>query len=174
MWCDVTEWHLLGPLGSRDTSWHILTHPYTLYLKTLFAPSWFKPSYSLNPFYIKKALWCDVTDRAYCRGEIIWSPDNLKFFFTGIPQGPLETSPGIIKIIQKRLQGSFWSCDFQLRPLIGRNFLMTDLACMSNSKTILPLVKFWSGRYFNIFFPKNPLLRPIPPIFFSGISRKWI
>ena len=23
---------------------------------------------------------------------IIWSPGNLKFFFTGIPQGPLETS----------------------------------------------------------------------------------
>ena len=36
---------------------------------------------------------------------IIWSPGNLNFFFTGIPQGPLETSPGTIRIIQKRFQG---------------------------------------------------------------------
>ena len=30
---------------------------------------------------------------------------NLKFFFAGIPQGPLETSPGTIKKFQKRFQG---------------------------------------------------------------------
>ena len=36
---------------------------------------------------------------------IIRSPCNLKFFFAGIPQGPLETSPGTIGIIQKRFQG---------------------------------------------------------------------
>ncbi len=36
---------------------------------------------------------------------IIRSPDNLKIFFAGIPQGPLETSPGTIGIIQKRFQG---------------------------------------------------------------------
>ena len=51
-------------------------------------------------------------------------------------------------------------------------FLNADLAYLSNSKTILPLVKFWSGHYFNIFFSKNLLLRPIPPILFSGISWK--
>ena len=31
-------------------------------------------------------------------------------------------------------------------------FLIADLAYLRNSKTILPLVKFWSGRYCNIFF----------------------
>ena len=36
---------------------------------------------------------------------IIRSPCNLKFFFAGIPQGPSETSPGTIEIIQKRVQG---------------------------------------------------------------------
>ena len=30
---------------------------------------------------------------------------NLKIFFAGIPQGPLETSPGTIEKIQKRFQG---------------------------------------------------------------------
>ena len=44
---------------------------------------------------------------------IIRSPDNLKIFFAGIPQGPLETSPGTIGIIQKRFQGpptrGFWN-----------------------------------------------------------------
>ena len=37
---------------------------------------------------------------------------------------------------------SLWSCDFEWRPLIGRNFLTADLAYLSHSKTILPLVKF--------------------------------
>ena len=36
---------------------------------------------------------------------IIRSPCNLKIFFAGIPQGPLETSPGTIGITQKRFQG---------------------------------------------------------------------
>ena len=36
---------------------------------------------------------------------IIRCPDNLKFFFAGIPRGPLETSPGTIKKFQKRFQG---------------------------------------------------------------------
>ena len=48
-----------------------------------------------------------------------------------------------------------WSCDFEWRPLIGRNFLMADLAYLSNSKTILPLVKFWSGHYFKKNSQKN-------------------
>ena len=43
---------------------------------------------------------------------IIRSPCNLKFFFAEIPQGPFETSPGTIGIIQKRFQGpparGFW------------------------------------------------------------------
>ena len=30
---------------------------------------------------------------------------QLEIFFAGIPQGPLETSPGTIGIIQKRFQG---------------------------------------------------------------------
>ena len=51
-------------------------------------------------------------------------------------------------------------------------FFIADLAYLSNSKTILPLVKFWSGRYFNIFFSENLLLRPIPPILFLMLSRK--
>ena len=37
---------------------------------------------------------------------------------------------------------SLWSCDFQRRDLLGRNFFIADLASMSNSKTILPLVIF--------------------------------
>ena len=65
-----------------------------------------------------------------------------------------------------------WWCDFLWRLLIGPNFFIADLAYLSNSKTFFPLVKFWSGHYFNIFFSKNLLLRPIPPILFSGISWK--
>ena len=38
-------------------------------------------------------------------GAIIRCPHNLKNFFAGIPQGPLETSPGTIKKFQKRFQG---------------------------------------------------------------------
>ena len=34
---------------------------------------------------------------------IIWSQHNLKKMFAGIPQGPLDTSPDIIRIIQKRV-----------------------------------------------------------------------
>ena len=37
---------------------------------------------------------------------------------------------------------SLWSCDFQRRDLLGRNFFIADLASMSNSKTILPIVIF--------------------------------
>ena len=36
---------------------------------------------------------------------LIWSPRNLKIFFAGIPQGPLETSHGTLKKIQKRVRG---------------------------------------------------------------------
>ena len=43
----------------------------------------------------------------------------------------------------------------------GSKFLNTDLAYLSNSKIILPLVIFWSGHYLNIFFTENLLLRPI-------------
>ena len=55
------------------------------------------------------------------------------------------------------------------RPLIGRNFPSADLAYLTNSKTILPLVKFWSGHYFNIFLPKNLLLDLYQPIFFLSL-----
>ena len=57
----------------------------------------------------------------YCREDLqdlvmnwalIWSLRNLKIFFAGISQGPLETSPGTIGKIQKRVQGpparGFW------------------------------------------------------------------
>ena len=40
-------------------------------------------------------------------------------------------------------------------------FLNTDLAYLSNSKIILPLVIIWSRHYSNIFFTENLLLRPI-------------
>ena len=43
---------------------------------------------------------------------------------------------------------------------------IADLAYLSNSKTTLPLVIFWSGHYLNIFFSENSLLGPNPPIFF--------
>ena len=45
-------------------------------------------------------------------------------------------------------------------------FFIAELAYLSNSKTILPLVIFWSGHYLNIFFSENSLLGPNPPIFF--------
>ena len=51
-------------------------------------------------------------------------------------------------------------------------FFIADLAYMSNSKTISPLVKFWSGHYFNIFFSENQLPRPIPPILFLMLLMK--
>ena len=51
-------------------------------------------------------------------------------------------------------------------------FLIADLAYLSNSKTNIPLVKFWSRHYFNIFFSENPFLRPISPILFLMLSRK--
>ena len=62
---------------------------------------------------------------------------------------------------------ALWSCDFQRRLLIGRNFFIADLAYMSNSKTILPLVIFWFGHYFKKKFSENPLLGPVPQIFFK-------
>ena len=34
-------------------------------------------------------------------------------------------------------------------------FFIADLAYMSNSKTILPLVIFWSGHFFNFLSQKN-------------------
>ena len=46
-------------------------------------------------------------------------------------------------------------------------FFIADLAYMSNSKTILPLVIFWFGHYFKKKFPENPLLGPVPQIFFK-------
>ena len=64
-----------------------------------------------------------------------------------------------------------WSCDFEWRPLIGRNFLTADLAYLTNSKTILPLVIFWSGHFFNFFSQKNLLLGHITPIFFMWAPR---
>ena len=46
-------------------------------------------------------------------------------------------------------------------------FFIADLAYMSNSKTILPLVIFWFGHYFKKKFSENPLLGPVPQIFFK-------
>ena len=62
----------------------------------------------------------------------------------------------------------------QWRLLIGRNFLIADLAYLSHSKTILPLVTFWSGHYFNIFFSENSLPMPIWAILFLMLSRKGL
>ena len=59
----------------------------------------------------------------------------------------------------------------QWRPLIGQNFLTADLAYLTNSKTILPLVIFWSGHFFNIFSQKNLLPGQIQPIFFMWAPR---
>ena len=52
-------------------------------------------------------------------------------------------------------------------------FFIADLAYLINSKTFLPLVKLSSGRYFNIFSSKNPLLMPTRPIFFHGSTRNF-
>ena len=52
-------------------------------------------------------------------------------------------------------------------------FLIADLAYLSNSKIILPLVIFWLEPYLNIFFSENLLLRPISPIFFVWAPRLW-
>ena len=53
-----------------------------------------------------------VADKSVKSRAIIRCLHNLNFFFTGIPQGPLETSPGTIKKFQKRFQGpparGFW------------------------------------------------------------------
>ena len=46
-------------------------------------------------------------------------------------------------------------------------FFIADLAYMSNSTTILPLVIFWFGHYFKKKFSENPLLGPVPQIFFK-------
>ena len=46
-------------------------------------------------------------------------------------------------------------------------FFIADLAYMSNSKTILPLVIFWFGHYFKKKISENPLLGPVPQIFFK-------
>ena len=50
-------------------------------------------------------------------------------------------------------------------------FLTADLAYLTNSKTILPLVIFWSGHFFNFFSKKNLLLGQIQPIFFMWAPR---
>ena len=59
----------------------------------------------------------------------------------------------------------------QWRPLIGRKFLTADLAYLTNFKTILPLVIFWSGHFFNFFSQKNLLLGPNRPMFFMWAPR---
>ena len=50
-------------------------------------------------------------------------------------------------------------------------FITADLAYLTNSKTILPLVIFWSGHFFNFFSQKNLLLGHITPIFFMWAPR---
>ena len=52
---------------------------------------------------IKCKCWPTVNSQCSFRA-IIRCPDNLKIFFAGIPQGPLETSPGTIKKFQRRFQ----------------------------------------------------------------------
>ena len=44
--------------------------------------------------------------------------------------------------------------------------IIADLAYLSKSKIILPLVIFWFEPYLIIFFSENPLLGHIQPIFF--------
>jgi len=51
--------------------------------------------------------------------------------------------------------------------------IIADLAYLSKSKIILPLVIFWFEPYLNIFFSENLLLRPISPIFFVWAPRLW-
>ena len=46
-------------------------------------------------------------------------------------------------------------------------FFFADLAHMTNSMIILPLVIFWFGHYFKKKFSENPLLGPVPQIFFK-------
>ena len=63
-----------------------------------------------QPHWPQPFLWPPVISVICCSTSgqyraLIWSPRNLKIFFAGIPQGPLEISPGTIRIIQKRSQG---------------------------------------------------------------------
>ena len=58
-------------------------------------------------------------------------------------------------------EATFWSHMTTMEASDWSKFLNTDLAYLSNSKIILPLVIFWSGHYLNIFFTENLLLRPI-------------
>ena len=59
----------------------------------------------------------------------------------------------------------------QWRSLIGQNFLTADLAYLTNSMTILPLVIFWSGNFFNFFSKKKLLPGLIQPIIFMWAPR---
>ena len=72
-----------------------------------------------------------------------------------------DQSEASIESHMTRMEASDWS-----------KFLIADLAYLTNSKTILPLVKFWSGRYFNIFFSENLLLGSDHPILFLMHQRK--
>ena len=58
-------------------------------------------------------------------------------------------------------EATFWSHMTTMEASDWSKFLNTDLAYLSDSKIILPLVFFWSGHYLNIFFTENLLLRPI-------------
>ena len=58
-------------------------------------------------------------------------------------------------------EATFWSHMTTMEASDWSKFLNTDLAYLSNSKIILPLVIFWFGHFFNIFFSDNQFLRPI-------------
>ena len=62
-----------------------------------------------------------------------------------------------------------WSCDFEWRSLIGQNFLISDLAYLSNSKTILPLVK----NHFNIFFRRKDTFEAHSSNFIFDAFKEW-
>ena len=70
-------------------------------------------------------------------------------------------------------EATFWSHMTTMEASDWSKFFNADLTYLSISKTILPLVIFWSGQYLNIFFSENPLLRQIPPIFFLWTPTLW-
>ena len=60
-----------------------------------------------SDFNFIKILKVKVHFYSYCRTRLGNNKvsGQLEMFFTGIPQRPLETSPGTIRIVQKRFQG---------------------------------------------------------------------
>ena len=68
-------------------------------------------------------------------------------------------------------EATFWSHMTTMEASDWSKFFIADLKILSKSKTILPLVIFWSEHYLNIFFSENLLLGQIQPIFFMWAPR---